>query len=515
MKYKIQFLLMLLFLQAGFNTMAQDARYGYQLSFNGSNQYFVADAVSNAVVGSSWTIELWFRSTRNVTYTEAIFAFNSTGTTNRIEIGVGPNTGNKLYIYSQGSSPTTAYGSTPISLNTWYHMAIRFNSSTRQIDMIVNGASTAELSRIIPPADVVQTGDRFSLAQEWDGAGASGFFAGQIDEVRVWNSVLSTTDIAENQFREIPTSSSGLLAYYKMTNNSGTTVTDNSGNGRNGTLVNGVTWQTSTVTKNSNGTLSSNQTITAGDSPSDITITNSPYSNIQWQESTNNTLFNNISGATSTTLTSAQMGTPAETRYYRASLSNGYGTSDLSSVVNVTVQPATLPVTWVFFQGNVHTTGIQLQWETSSEINADRFEVEHSTNGLSWTMLKAVAAKGGDNAAAGHQQYQLQHNNPENGSNYYRIKQIDLDGKFEFSKIIRVEFQSQSGIEKIFPNPVIQGRFYLQLSQETEVLVYSQDGKLITKQKMAAGLQSIEVSNWNKGLYWIKTGQKSTPLLIQ
>jgi hypothetical protein len=510
---KIQFFLILLFLQAGFNTMAQDARYGYQLSFNGSNQYFVADAVSDAVAGSNWTIELWFRPTRNVTYTEAIFAFN--GTANRIEVGVGPSSGNKLYIYSPGSSPTTAYGATAISPNTWYHMAIRFNSATRGIDMILNGANSPEVSRTLPVADVVQTGDRFSLAQEWDEAAASGFFAGQIDEVRVWNSVLSTTNIANNQFREIATNSSGLLAYYKMTNNSGTTVTDNTGNGRNGTLVNSVVWQTSTVTKNSNGTLSSNQTITAGNAPNDITLTDAPYSNIQWQQSTNNVSFNNISGAVSSTLSSAQMGTPAETRYYRASLSNGYGTFDLSDVVTVTVQPATLPVTWVFFRGNSHANGIQLQWETSSEINADRFEVEHSLNGTRWTMLEAVQSTGGNNGSSGHQRYQIQHNQPKNGSNYYRIKQIDLDGKFEYSKIIRVEFQSQSVIEKIFPNPVLNGRFYVELIQETEVGIYSPSGQLIKKQKMAAGLQSIDVSGWKKGLYWVKTRQKTTPLIVQ
>ena len=243
------------------------------------NDYFTANSISPAVSGSDWTIEFWFNSSRTVSYTEAIAAFNSTSATNRIEIGVGPSS-NRAYIYTQNSSPTTLYGSTTIVPGTWYHMAIVYTASTRLIEMYLNGASTAEVSRTVPLADVVQTTDRFSLAQEWDGATASGFFAGQLDEVRIWTTARTTSQIADYLYREVAVGSTGLAAYYKMTNNTGTSVTDNTGNGRTGTLVNGTAWQSSTVTKNSNGTVSANQNIDEGESPADITISNPPYANL-------------------------------------------------------------------------------------------------------------------------------------------------------------------------------------------------------------------------------------------
>jgi hypothetical protein len=82
------------------------------------------------------------------------------------------------------------------------------------------------------------------------------------------------------------------------------------------------------------GTASSNQTICSGNQPANITLSGSAGT-IQWQVSTNNSTYSDISGATSATLTSAQMGALTATRYYRAYLSS----SVFSNVVTVTVNP--------------------------------------------------------------------------------------------------------------------------------------------------------------------------------
>src|SRR5690606_35569384 len=58
---------------------AQDARWGYQLSFDGTNDYFTANSISPVVSGSDWTIEFWFNPSRTVSYTEAIASFTSSG----------------------------------------------------------------------------------------------------------------------------------------------------------------------------------------------------------------------------------------------------------------------------------------------------------------------------------------------------------------------------------------------------------------------------------------------------
>ncbi|MFT3677753.1 MAG: T9SS type A sorting domain-containing protein [Chitinophagaceae bacterium] len=496
----------------GLNTSAQDARWGYQLSFDGTNDYFTANTVSTAVSGSSWTIEFWFRSSRTVTYTESILAFNPSDGTNRIEIGVGPSTGNKMYIYSPNSSPGTLYGSTATSINTWYHVAVTFNSATRVIQLYLNGSNTADVTRTLPAADVVQNTDKFSLGQEWDNASASGFFAGQLDEVRVWNSIRSNTQITTNQYQQVAVNSSGLLAYYKMTNNTGTTVTDNTGNGRNGTLVNGPAWQASTVTKNSNGTLPANQSVNEDTEPADITITNFPYTTIQWQQSPDNSAWANINTATTATLTSALMGPLSQTTYYRARLDNGYGTYDYSDVVTATMLTGTLPVHWLGFSARQQGQGVLLSWSTATEERSKYFKVEYSANGREWNRIGTKTAAGN---SATVQLYDFLHNSPPQGINYYRIAEVDADGNYNYSKIVMIQAGGRAASFSVFPNPVSTGAVQLQLHETSTVQLINGYGTCIMQQKLAAGTHTISVQHLPKGNYWLRVGDKSVKLLLQ
>ena len=505
-RFAYVFLLSLLFIQSA---SAQDARWGYQLSFDGSNDYMTANNVSPAVTGSDWTIEFWFKSARLVSYTESIVAFNSTTATNRIEIGLG--SGNRMYIYTQNSSPTTLYGSTVISVGTWYHVAVVYNNSTREISMYLDAANIAEIARTVPLADVVQTNDRFSLAQEWDNAVASGFFAGQMDEVRIWTTARTTAQIADNRFREIPVNSASLAAYYKMTNNTGTTVTDNTGLSRTGTLVGGAAWQTSTVTKSSNGTMSADQTIDEGEAPSDITISNTPYANILWQTSANNVDWNNIAGATTATLSSAQTGTLTNTTYYRARLDNGYSAADFSDVVTVNVDISTLPVQWLSFDASVQHDKVELSWKTTAEDHNRFFEVERSTTGSRWEIIGQCPASNSDDVI---HSYSFRDLTPEEGNSLYRIKQVDIDGKSSYSRVIKLYFTTNPVALRLFPNPVTNGRLNIQLNAPADVRIVDAAGNLITRRQMAAGQQAISVEKLATGMYWLQANGRSYPFLI-
>ncbi|WP_371077810.1 hypothetical protein, partial [Salmonella enterica] len=87
------------------------------------------------------------------------------------------------------------------------------------------------------------------------------------------------------------------------------------------------------------GTVSSDQTITSGDLPSDISLTGSVGA-IQWQSSTNNNSFTDIAGATSATLTGATIGTLTATTYFRAVVTSGDCPSVTSGTVTITVEAA-------------------------------------------------------------------------------------------------------------------------------------------------------------------------------
>ena len=124
------------------------------------------------------------------------------------------------------------------------------------------------------------------------------------------------------------------------------------------------------------GTVSSNQAICNGSSPANITLAGQT-GNIQWQSSSDNITFNNIGGATATTLTSIQMGSLNATRYYRAVVTSGVCASVTSGVLTVTVNPTSVAGTVSLNQAicngsspaNITLTGQTgtIQWQSSPD----------------------------------------------------------------------------------------------------------------------------------------------------
>jgi hypothetical protein len=114
---------------------------------------------------------------------------------------------------------------------------------------------------------------------------------------------------------------------------------------------------------------------------------------------------------------------------------------------------APLPITLLGLKGKrveglrgEMTEEVKLEWQTAQEINNKGFEIEMSENGLAYQKIAFVEGKGTSNMM---NNYQLTTTNPNDG--YYRLKQIDFDGKFSYSPVVFVE--GLQDIFKIFPNP--------------------------------------------------------------
>ncbi|WP_181307628.1 T9SS type A sorting domain-containing protein [Rufibacter sp. XAAS-G3-1] len=129
------------------------------------------------------------------------------------------------------------------------------------------------------------------------------------------------------------------------------------------------------------------------------------------------------------------------------------GSSAMWTVSNV---PVPLPVTWLSFEGKATAAGIQLSWSTASEINSSSFIVQRAVNAKDFSDLGEVAAAG---TSALLQRYGFMDNTAAAGQGifYYRLRQVDLDGNFEYSKVVAVERKGKSAAMKIsvFPNPFI------------------------------------------------------------
>lgn len=161
---------------------------------------------------------------------------------------------------------------------------------------------------------------------------------------------------------------------------------------------------------------------------------------------------------------------------------------------------APLPVTLQVF--NVHAEGktAQLAWRTTSEINSERFDIERSHTGRDWQKIGNVPTKD-----AGIENTDYTFTDMEPGSNlvYYRLKMVDTDGSYAFSKIETVKF-SDAGII-VYPNP-IEGGKQLQLllnnSKVDKISIYDLSGKSVY---FAEGpIEMINTKNLMNGRYVLK-----------
>lgn len=112
-----------------------------------------------------------------------------------------------------------------------------------------------------------------------------------------------------------------------------------------------------------------------------------------------------------------------------------------------------LPVELISFHAELVDDGVLLTWQTASEWNNDRFDVERSGADLKFQRIGQVQGAG---TTLNYRQYAFTDPQPLNGPNYYRLRQIDFDGSSTFSPYVFVEFEPKRDFSRLYPNPVSQ-----------------------------------------------------------
>jgi hypothetical protein len=161
-----------------------------------------------------------------------------------------------------------------------------------------------------------------------------------------------------------------------------------------------------------------------------------------------------------------------------------------------------LPIHLLAFNGQLKNNNAILSWSTSGEVNADRFELERSSNGT-WIKFATVTAKG-----EASNTYQATDANLAVGKWQYRLKMIDKDGKFSYSQIVTLELSGKGlfALGQNYPNPV-KGSTQLsyQITADSKVMIelFTNDGKKIAtlvNQQQAIGSYNITVDVTKYGL---------------
>ena len=107
-----------------------------------------------------------------------------------------------------------------------------------------------------------------------------------------------------------------------------------------------------------------------------------------------------------------------------------------------------LPIELGEFKAQSLTSSVDLSWTTLTEKNNKLFEVERSTDAVSFTKIGEAAGAGNSHAPI---KYKLQDPSPKKGANYYRLKQVDFDGSFKYSTVEVAEFNTKT--IPFHPNP--------------------------------------------------------------
>ncbi|MBS1607852.1 MAG: PQQ-dependent sugar dehydrogenase [Bacteroidetes bacterium] len=131
----------------------------------------------------------------------------------------------------------------------------------------------------------------------------------------------------------------------------------------------------------------------------------------------------------------------------------GLSTEDSSKIFPLCPGDVILPVTLTSFSVNTQNGINNIKWTTESEINSKSFILERSINGTDFQVINQQPAKN----IPGSQQYFYPDNTHSGGINYYRLKMVDINGSFTYSKTIKVFNGSDADFSlRITPNPVFK-----------------------------------------------------------
>lgn len=174
---------------------------------------------------------------------------------------------------------------------------------------------------------------------------------------------------------------------------------------------------------------------------------------------------------------------------------------------NPQFQSGTLPVTLSEFKVTSKGSSVALSWKTELEVNSSHFDVQRSSDSKEWSTIGTVSAAGNVSV---EQSYSFNDASPANGTNYYRLKIVDIDAKFEYSPIKSVSFTSNALTVLSSPNPA-SSMLNVSISQPgTEpfrLRLINRSGQVVYDQKHPAASSRItlNVSTFAEGSYFLET----------
>ncbi len=210
------------------------------------------------------------------------------------------------------------------------------------------------------------------------------------------------------------------------------------------------------------------------------------------------TTLNSYVGANFSTLTSGIIANPAT---FCANLSK--------NTVTVIVQAA-LPVNFLGLKARKQNKNVLLEWSTASEFNSDYFDLQRSADGTNFSSTIGRLTAAGTSTSV--KNYSVTDAQPFATWNYYRVKQVDKDGKIAYSNVAAINFEKEAAVVIVYPNPAKDklnieytstksGNVQLQVMDSKGALVLSQTANMV----LGRNTNTVNVSTLSKGVYMLRT----------
>ncbi|MCO6488771.1 MAG: hypothetical protein J5I98_10155 [Phaeodactylibacter sp.] len=179
-------------------------------------------------------------------------------------------------------------------------------------------------------------------------------------------------------------------------------------------------------------------------------------------------------------------------------------TGSTGTAINFSVSDFLFPVELTAFTARPAGKAVQLAWITATETNNDYFAVEHSTDGRSFGEIGRVAGAG---TSQEERRYAFTDYSPAAGLNYYRLRQNDFDGRYEYSDIRPVVFDKESSwtIYPTLAHESVTVEWVSAPGGDSIIEAFNLAGKKVYARKapgQSATLQ-IPVQDWLPGQYWV------------
>lgn len=187
---------------------------------------------------------------------------------------------------------------------------------------------------------------------------------------------------------------------------------------------------------------------------------------------------------------------------------DGIGTDPSFAVDDMTLTATTtLPVEFSYFTGIAQASEHHLTWETITELNSSHFEIQRSANGKDFETIGSVRGMGTTQTV---HTYNWIDKNPMEGDNFYRLRQVDFDGQYAFTRTILLE-KKTAGMElTVYPNPaehVLNVQHLSILPGPAKIFITDLSGRLIQTEAIVLreGINQfdLDVSELKSGNYFV------------